>query len=113
MQADGRLVEHIEDAAQARADLRGETDALPFAAGKRGGVAVERKVVEADGAKEFQALGDLATQALGDESLALGESQVDGGRERAIEREGGEVGDGKAADLDGQRLRTQALATAN
>src|SRR4029077_10626031 len=36
MQADGRLLKHIEDAAQARADLRRETDALRFAAGKRG-----------------------------------------------------------------------------
>ena len=113
MQADGGLVEHVEDAAQARADLRGETDALALAAGERGGVAVERKVVEADGAEKFEALGDLAAEALGDEGLALGELQVDGGRERAIEREGGEVGDGKAADLDGERLRAQALAAAH
>ena len=113
VQADGRLVEHVENAAQARADLRGKTDALALAAGERGGVAVERKVVEADGAEEFEPLGDLAAEAFGDEGLALSELQVDGRRKRAIERQGGEVGDGKAADLDGQRLRAQALAAAH
>ena len=37
MQADGGLVQHVEHAAQFRADLRGQTDALRFAAGERGG----------------------------------------------------------------------------
>ena len=37
VQADGRLVENVENAAQARADLRGQADALRLAAGKRGG----------------------------------------------------------------------------
>ena len=32
MQADGRLVQHIEHAGEARADLRGEADALALAA---------------------------------------------------------------------------------
>ena len=35
VQADGRLVEDIEHAHQARADLRRETDALRLAAGER------------------------------------------------------------------------------
>ena len=69
VQADGGLVEHVKNAAQARADLRGQADALAFAAGERGGVAVEREVVEADGAEEFEALGDFAANALGDERL--------------------------------------------
>ena len=50
MQANGGLVEDVEDAAQARTDLRGQADALALAAGERGGVAVEGKIVEADGA---------------------------------------------------------------
>src|SRR6266852_3352518 len=37
VQADGRLVENVQDAAEARADLRGEADAMGFAAGERGG----------------------------------------------------------------------------
>ena len=113
MQADGGLVEHVEDAAQARADLGGEADALAFAAGERGGVAVEREIVEADGAEEFEALDDLAADALGDQGFARGEGEIDGGGERAVERQGGEVGDGEAADFDGERLRAQALAAAD
>ena len=113
MKADGGLVEHVEHAAEARADLRGEADALAFAAGERGGVAVERKIVEADGAEEFEALDDLAADALGDQRFARSEAEIDGGGERAIERQGGEVGDGEAADLDGQRFRAQALAAAD
>ena len=34
MQADRRLVEHVEHAGEARADLRGEANALAFAAGQ-------------------------------------------------------------------------------
>jgi hypothetical protein len=39
MQPDGRLIEHVQHAAQLRADLRGQADALRFAAGS---VAAER-----------------------------------------------------------------------
>ena len=113
MQADGGLVEDVEHAAEARADLRGETDALAFAAGERGGVAVEREIAEADGAEEFEALDDLAADAFGDEGFARGEVEIDGGGERAVERQGGEVGDGEAADFDGERFGTQALAAAD
>ena len=35
VQADRRLVEHVADADQARADLRRQADALRFAAGER------------------------------------------------------------------------------
>ena len=95
VQADGGLVEHVEDAAQPRADLRGEADALAFAAGERGGGAVEREVVEADGVEEFEALDDLALEAVGDDGFAAGEVHGAGGGEGALEGEGGEVGDGR------------------
>ena len=113
MQADGGLVEDIENAAQPRADLGGEPDALALAAGKRGGIAVQGEVVEADRAEEFEPLDDFAADALGDQRLAGREPEVDGGGEGAVEREGREIGDGEAADLDGQRLGTQAFATAD
>ncbi len=112
VQADGGLVEHVEHAAEARADLRGETDALAFSAGERGGVAVEREIVEADGAEEFEALDDFAADAFGNEGFARGEVELDGGGERAVERQRSEVGDGEAADFDGEGLGTQALAAA-
>ena len=49
VQADGRLVENVEDAAKARADLGGEADALRFSAGQRGGGTREREVAESHG----------------------------------------------------------------
>ena len=48
VQADRRLVQHVEHAGQARADLRGEPDALALAAGQRAGGARQGEVVEAD-----------------------------------------------------------------
>ena len=73
VQADGGLVEDVEDAAEAGADLGGEADALAFAAGEGGGGAVEREVAEADGVEEFEALDDLALEAVGDDAVAAGE----------------------------------------
>ena len=70
VEADGGLVEDVEDAAEARADLGGEADALAFAAGEGGGGAVERQVAEADGVEELEALDDFALQAVGDEAVA-------------------------------------------
>ena len=66
VQADRRLVEHVEHAGEAGADLRGEPDALALAAGERAGGAREREVVEPDVDQEAQALADLLEHALGD-----------------------------------------------
>src|SRR4029077_14674067 len=65
VQADGGLVENIENAAEARADLRGEADALGFATGKRGGGTAEAEITEADGEKKIEALGDFFEGAAG------------------------------------------------
>ena len=59
MQADGWLVEHVHDAGQAGADLRGQADALRLAAGQRFGRAFQAQVVEADVDQEAQAGGDF------------------------------------------------------
>ena len=48
VQADGRLVEHVEHAGEVGAELGGEPDALGLAAGERLGGPVERKIAEAD-----------------------------------------------------------------
>jgi hypothetical protein len=55
VQADGGLVEHVEHAGQAGADLRGEPDALAFAARQRAGGARQRQVIEADIVEEASA----------------------------------------------------------
>ncbi len=66
MQPDRRLVQHIEHAGQARADLRGEPDALALAARQRAGGAGEREIIEADIVEEGEPLLDLLQDARGD-----------------------------------------------
>ena len=66
VQADGGLVEHVERADQTRAERGGELNALRFAAGERGGEAVEREVFEADLVQEVDALADLFEELVGD-----------------------------------------------
>jgi hypothetical protein len=80
MEADGGLVENIENAAQLRSNLGGQPNALPFAARKRCGIAIEREVIQSDGAQEFEPLGNLAANAFGNQRLALSELQIDRGR---------------------------------
>ena len=63
MQPDRRLVEHVEHAGQAGADLRGEPDALALAAGQRAGGAGEREIIEPDIDQEFQPRADLLEDA--------------------------------------------------
>ena len=72
----------------------------------------EREIGEADRAQELQPLDDFAADALGDEGFARREGEIDGRRERAVQRQRSEVGDREAADFDGQRFRPQALAAA-
>ena len=48
VQTDARLVEDIQDTREARADLRGEPDALGLAAGECAALAVELHVAEPD-----------------------------------------------------------------
>ena len=48
VQADARLVQHVKHPRQARADLRGEPDALRLPAGQRAALAVEVQVAQAD-----------------------------------------------------------------
>src|SRR5467141_147557 len=102
VEADAGLVENIENAAKTRADLRGEADALGFAAGERGGGAIQAEIAEADGEQKIDAFGDFFKRARSDFFLALSELRenfVDGGACGA-ERERGEIGDGQAAELD-------------
>ena len=63
VQADRGLVQHVEHAGEARADLRGEADALALAARERAGGARERQIIEADIDQEFQPLADFLEDA--------------------------------------------------
>jgi len=112
MQADARLVEDVEHADQARADLGRQANALPLAAGERAGAAVERQIVEADVHQEAEALADLLEDAPGDRGFALGQRQVVEEPARVLDGLAHHLGDGPASDLDAQRLGPQARAPA-
>ncbi len=76
MQADGRLVEDVQHAGQAAADLAGQADALRLAAGQRRRRPRQREVVEADIDQELQAVLDLAQHLAGDLLLLLRQLQA-------------------------------------
>ena len=92
VEADRGLVEHVEHARQARADLAGEADALALAARERARGAVEVEIVEADIVEEAEPLVDLLEDRAGDLVLGRGEllrrgsrtRRARGGRERAV-----------------------------
>ena len=59
MEPDGRLVQDVEHADEARADLGGEPDALRFTAGQGVRGAAQREIVEADRGEEAEPLAHL------------------------------------------------------
>src|SRR3546814_7475215 len=59
VETDARLVEHVQDARQAAADLRGEADALALAARKRTRGAVEGEIIEPDLVKSEEHTSEL------------------------------------------------------
>ena len=98
VQADARLVQHVEHADQPRADLGRQPDALPLAAGERGRLALERQIPEADVGEELQALADLLEHPLGDRQLGRRQIDLAKGRDRVGHRERGAGGDAPAAE---------------
>ena len=93
VQADRRLVEHVEHADEAAADLGREPDALRLAAGERGRRAVEGEVVEADVEQELQPRVDLLQDPLGDQAVALGQLERPEERRRVADRQVADLGD--------------------
>src|SRR3954467_6944451 len=59
VKADARIVEDVEHARQARADLAGQADALALAAGKRARGAVQVDIIETDIVEEAEPLVNL------------------------------------------------------
>ncbi len=72
VQPDRRLVEHVEDADQAGADLGGQPDPLGLAAGQRAGAPVQCNVLQPDIEEEAQPGADFLQYLVGDGVLALG-----------------------------------------
>ena len=103
VQADAGLVEHVEDADQAGADLGGEPDALRLAARQRARGPVEGEVVEADVEQEVEPLLDLLEHPLAD--LALAGAELDVAQELGglVDRHRADLGDVLAAGVLGRR----------
>ena len=66
VQADGRLVEHVEHAAQPAAHLGRQADPLHLAAGERGGGPGQRQIFQPHVDQELQPVADLAAHFAGD-----------------------------------------------
>ena len=68
MQSDARLVQNIEDASQAGADLGSESNSLRFAAAECATFAIEREITEPHFNQELQARLNFAHD-VGDDFL--------------------------------------------
>ncbi|MCY1236705.1 hypothetical protein D9M72_493750 [compost metagenome] len=112
VQADGGLIQNVEDTHEAGADLGCQADALGFAAGQCAGRALQVQVLQPDVEEEGQACLDFLQDLVRNLGLAPGQHQ--GVQEvRALTHgHGGNVGDGLAVDQHGQRGRVQAGAVA-
>ncbi len=123
VQADARLVEDVEHAHQAGADLRRQPDPLRLAAGKGVCRPIERQVIETDIDQEAEPLADLLQDLAGDQVLALGQRRARSSRPdrpRAASKKSRLSRHGMRRDLDdalavdehrpGFRLESRALA---
>src|SRR5205085_7160463 len=109
VQADTRLVEDVEHADQAAAELAGQADALALAAGQGWGGAVEREVVQADVEHELGAVAHLLERLTRDLKLLFGEAivqTVDPGEQR-IKGHPADFGDRLASKSYGARFGVQ------
>ena len=117
VQADRGLVADVEHAHERRADLRGEADALPLAAGERLRGAIEREVAEPDIQQEAQPPADLLQNLACDPPVARGQRRVLAAqalrpRQGVGDRQPRHVHDRLAVDRDGEHLRLQPRAPA-
>ena len=114
VQPDGGLVEHVEHAGQAGADLRGQPDALAFAAGQRARGAGEGEIFQSDIDQKFQPLADFFEHADGNFVLLRGQplGQLSEPLCCAFDRHIGDFADMLAADLHAQSLGLEPIAFA-
>ena len=108
-----RFVQHVHHADQAGADLRGQADALRFAAGQGVGLALQRQVVQADIDQEAQAFADFLDDLGGDFAAPAG--QVRASRKNAsalVDRQRPQSGKARSATKHVARGPVQARAAA-
>ncbi len=112
VEADRRLVEHVEGAGEAGAEGGGEVDALRLAAGEGARLAIEGQIVEPHPVEHLDALGQLVEQVAGHLALpgrpwALAQPGAE-----LLEAEGRELRQRPPLQLDGEGLGLQAGAEA-
>ncbi len=112
VEPDRRLVEDVEDAAEAGSDLGREADALGFPAGEGGRRPVELEVGHAQLLHDGQAGGYLLEDLGGDEGLRGRELELGARGEEVADRELPDLVDIPAADLDRQALLLKPGAAA-
>ncbi len=112
MQADGRLVQHVQRVDQRRAQRRGQVDALRLAARQRRRQPVQRQVVQADVAEEAQPLDDLAQHLVGNRGVLLAKRERAEELLRLADRHRRGAVDGLARHAHVARLAAQPRAAA-
>ena len=112
METDGGLIENIENAHQAAADLGRQADTLALAARQRAAGAAQGEIVQAHRLQETQPLADLLQDLHGDDLLLLRKLQMIEKRDLLIHGQGGHIEDGLTAHGDCQRLAPQPLPLA-
>ena len=107
MQPDRRLVEHVEHADQAGADLRGQPDPLCLPTGQRRRCPVQRQVVKPHIQQEAQPGGHLSEDGARDLLILLGQPQCWQSRGQLPDRQRAQFPDGPAVDghREGYRLQ--------
>ncbi len=101
MQADSRLIEHIERTDETGTKLRCQADALRFPARERVRAAIERKVFDADIEHELQPVFDFLQNNLGNGLLSSGELELEKKIHCVSDRKRGEVHDVYAFSFSG------------
>ena len=105
VQADRRLVEDVQHADQAAADLAGQANALRLAAGERRGRAVERQIVEPHVRQEAEPAANFLEHFGGDQLAACrSRSQLAEELDRVGDRQGADLGQ-RACRADRRTLR--------
>ena len=110
VQSDGRLVENVEHAHQARADLRRQTDSLALAAGERCRRARERQIPESDGLQKFEPRPDLAQNLFRNNGHVACQSQVIHEFQLFRDRHRAEIHNAHPTDRHGEAHVRQPLA---
>ena len=116
MQTDRRLVQHVEHAAQSRANLRRQPNSLRFATGKRCRGTIERQVAKPDGEKKIDALGNFRKRPPSDFALPqieLRANLVDSGARARISGNAVNSASERSRDLDRETFRAQPASLAS